>query len=873
MKKKIKIFVSVVLLFSFIFSISLNINAEESTKAITNDENNNAEDSEFLKPEETALLSYLNVMDCSLDDENAPVTRRELAIYLAAALGLREEAAQSSSKMYFDDVSKKDSAIGYINILTERGIFYPDDNFRPDDYATFTELCTVLSRALGYDVAASSYGGFSQGYLKTAAESGILKGSKADDGTVTKQTVGKMIYNAWFSNVMEYERIAGGYAFKKVSVSKTKTLIYKLFKIYKIKGIITATKYTSLTNPKGCPDEIIEIDGVEYINSGYDGNVGYKAIAYIKDLDDPEAVCITTDGLNGVKEFDGCDMISHSFDRQNVSFSANGKTSNLRVDKYADFIYNGKSDPNFDFDEVNSNTQISFIDNDNDGYYEVVYIWKYIDCNVLTVDANDMIIIDKNNQSMCFEEYDDVIVINETGNKGSFKNIKQEMIASVFLSKDNLLAWIYLEKESPTGNVTSINNSDDECRVSIDGQEYKLTEAYRSIYEAKKNWAVGDFIKAKLNYRGLITDVEISSNSGTYYGFIMRINVNDETDECKARIFTQNDDFELIKMQEKIKLNDITTKSVDVKSDPVFKGDIVDNEVKFVPQMIKYIINLNGEISHIYTEENRIPEIPKGKGLYYNENITSARYREGIFGSKYIVNSNTSFFGIPTPKKDGTYNEADFRVMSLGTFVVNDYYNVKFYDSTETHFAGLVVTNPIDGDIAEYEDEPVFVNSITKIYDSGEGEIRNAIVGLHNGAECRYIISDESENVPEIKQGDVISILLDSQGEITKAKIGFRYERDLGKYGGTTLSREGSTSEGDRLRLSYGKVRCLDSNNISISYGDDSNIFANPYRGRIYVYDSKKNKFENGDKADITVGGEIIEFKKWDVLKGICALK
>ena len=131
--------------------------------------------------EAVELLNALNIMvgddtgEFRLED---PIKRSEVAKIATAISGLTEVAESTKTQANFPDVSASHWANGYINVSQAQGFVIGDDTgkFRPDDNISFAEAVTIMMRALGYDPAAKSNGGFPTGYLVTAGSAGLFKG-------------------------------------------------------------------------------------------------------------------------------------------------------------------------------------------------------------------------------------------------------------------------------------------------------------------------------------------------------------------------------------------------------------------------------------------------------------------------------------------------------------------------------------------------------------------------------------------------------------------------------------------------------------------------------------------------------------------------
>ena len=81
------------------------------------------------------------------------ITRGEFAKIIVSATDTLDSSASSS----FSDVSTNDWYYHYVSSAYKNGYItgYPDGSFRPDDYITRADICTIVSRSLGSPVSVS----------------------------------------------------------------------------------------------------------------------------------------------------------------------------------------------------------------------------------------------------------------------------------------------------------------------------------------------------------------------------------------------------------------------------------------------------------------------------------------------------------------------------------------------------------------------------------------------------------------------------------------------------------------------------------------------------------------------------------------------
>lgn len=120
------------------------------------------------------------------------ITRAEFAKVVVTALGYSDAATASGEAKFSDVVGHW--ALGYVNVASSLGIIngVGAGKFNPDANVKYEEAVTMIVRALGYEPAAKSSGGYPNGYLTIASQEKITKdvamvaGTIADRGTVAK---------------------------------------------------------------------------------------------------------------------------------------------------------------------------------------------------------------------------------------------------------------------------------------------------------------------------------------------------------------------------------------------------------------------------------------------------------------------------------------------------------------------------------------------------------------------------------------------------------------------------------------------------------------------------------------------------------------
>lgn len=227
---------------------------------------------------EILTLYSLNIVS---GDENAEfnpddtVKRSEAAKLLMEAFAYDAEYPQTDTE--FNDVSKSHWASGYIQSACDIGYIQGDGNgnYNPDDEITLEQACTLLIRALGYELFTEYYGGYPNGYMYYARELNLTDG--IDTGNTEYVTRGELAYiiaSALEAPVIEYviSPFTADYVPYIMNGNGTDYLcpMIKYHKAYPVSGMITGTSRSGASVAKGYVELAINYArrlGTEHINT------------------------------------------------------------------------------------------------------------------------------------------------------------------------------------------------------------------------------------------------------------------------------------------------------------------------------------------------------------------------------------------------------------------------------------------------------------------------------------------------------------------------------------------------------------------------------------------------------------------------------
>ena len=97
-------------------------------------------------------VQQLGLLDSSITDYNADITREQFLKAVIEVSNLKEQAASLKGSTIYPDVESNSDFSGYANIAKDKGLMFGmvDGYFHPELGVTYAEACTILVKLLGY---------------------------------------------------------------------------------------------------------------------------------------------------------------------------------------------------------------------------------------------------------------------------------------------------------------------------------------------------------------------------------------------------------------------------------------------------------------------------------------------------------------------------------------------------------------------------------------------------------------------------------------------------------------------------------------------------------------------------------------------------
>ncbi len=800
--------------------------------------------------ESIETLSALGIMvgdDDGLFRPQDTIRRSEFAKVAVEAMGLGSVAQSSKYQTKYPDVVENHWANGYINVATAQGIVIGDDeaNFRPDDPISYAEAMTILVRIIGHEPAALAKGGFPNGYLSVGTQNGISKNAvAAANDDVVRGMVAQMTFNTLTVKMMEQIGFGNGEKYEIVD----KTLLEDVLDVTKATGQITALGISSISGSSSLKDNEVRIGEKVYSVSeealpDVRNLVGFNVTYYVREADTSDAelilaratqnnnsVSIATGNIESVTAAEGSDtLLEYWIDKDNDK-----STKELTIAENAQMIFNGKA---ITFDAAllqPESGRIVCLDVDNDDIHDLVFVTSFTNLVVENVIAGSHKVTDKyGNPSLVLDPNDKDVkfTITRAGHLISLSDLKEWDVLSVAKSTDGTIISVEVSSTSVNGKVTEVDGD----KRKINGKEYEIAKNYESDIK------LGDEGTFYLDIEGKIAAVDTATTLSSNYAYAVNGAITTGFDKrLEIKVFNKDGETVILKSGEKIRLNGVSGKT------PQEVLTALTAEEAFVPQLVTYELNANGELTQLNTATDLTDSGSINKNKFSLNAAGELTYKKasGKLGA-YNVNDSTLILNIPA----GSNDPNDFSVESISFLDDNEPYNVFVYDVAEDLTAKVVIVTSSTAS-ASIEAPIAVVEQISTI-SNDDGETVQRLYVYQNGqrisfetAEDNLLVKGEGEEAESLAKGDIVQLKLNNKNQITGFRLLFEAENKDSEFTSTT----------DDMELIYGRVvkKFANSINVQVNDGAVANYSLNGVT--VYEFDSSKriNPIRVVDANEIT---------------------
>ncbi len=491
------------------------------------------------------ILGALNIMGGYTDGSFHPystMTRAEMAAVSVRLRGVTDYGDVVS----LDDVQYKDmdghplaAAVAYARSM---GIVdgYSDGYFYPDDPVTYEQAVKMILGALGYDYYSIAKGGYPAGYLQVASELKLTSGVGLTVGSyITRGDVAKIVYNALTVDMMTATSYGDGTSDVTYEIVEGKNILNTYFDVEEISGIVEENSSTAIDGETTIDKDEVRI-GDEVFNIGdtnIDEYLGYYVTFYaIESEYSDKRVIISYKVESSKNEYlkinaEYIDDVELTSSRYIIHYWRNDREKNTHQAKISltpVVIYNGVAVTDFTLADFNPEYgQVTLVDNDRDGVYDMVDILSYEILTVLTssaasgsVNAYPTFTTGLRSVKLIEDEDEDykVKLVDGSGTPVTFNMIDKNSVLNVAVSKDkdSLVRTAIVSNDKVEGTIRSVN---DAGQYVINGKGYDVV----SYIEESGELSVGDSGTFFLTYDGRIAgydaEQKVTRNIGMFIAY------------------------------------------------------------------------------------------------------------------------------------------------------------------------------------------------------------------------------------------------------------------------------------------------------------------------------------------------------------------
>jgi hypothetical protein len=607
------------------------------------------------------LLQRLGIIDEEREIAES-VKRAEFAKILLAMNGMGDQPDYQNTA--FSDVSASSPYSGAIFIATYSGLLhgYSKDIFAPDDNLVYEDAVKAMVRILGYPDEGVDE-------MIKASTLHLLRGVYGEKGyPITYGSLINLIINTMNTNLVGKALGASGYR-----ILEGRTLLSEKFSLIKKKGVVTSAPQASLYR-SGAGVRGLSIDEVFYqCSEDFSSLLGYMVEFYVNDAE--EIIYVYESAAhNDILVVDAEDIISYR-DRC-YTYYQNDRIKNLTIPNACPVLYNGRLLTTAVDMKIRAGS-VSFIDNNNDGQYDLVKIMESKTFVVGAIDHENSIIYDK---CGVFEHVD---FSNSLPNRLTIKNTYGSAVESDTISVGNVITCTQsLDGEITEMILSTAKVSGEIEEVHDNGERLKIND---SFYETIRDYFSFD----KLEVGAMVTlYLDAAANAvffeqrttGLSYGYLVDAAMMNKGlhKQAQFKVFDFDTGTLVIVTAGKTVVIDGESQKNHDEIIALFR----QGNASVVPQIIGYQCNANGQITTLDTLAADVGT--KKKGLRYLSSATNVEWRaqQGCFRDGVTFTTAATVF-IELPEDPKSADEKDFTVLSSGQLSGDGYYTFDAYQCQE----------------------------------------------------------------------------------------------------------------------------------------------------------------------------------------------
>lgn len=734
---------------------------------------------------ESNFLREIKVIDISESKLTGSVTNSEFAGAAAVIGGLTGD--------YYED--------GLLERLVSAGYMPPDCMYaaRP---IKFIQAVKTLVTVLGYDDEASRNGGYPKGYIAAAGSMELLSGiSASESDELTWGVLAKMLYNALECETVE--KNGDSYSYSGA------TVLEAILHIYKAKGQVTANSITALTEPNRFREGSIQIDGEEFecSNNRFDGFFGYNVDYWYKQQDSGVSEILymeANSSRNNILQLDYTSTPEISGGAVLYTYSQ-AKEKRAVIEAGCCIVYNGRvtGRPLSDFETLEPNTEITLVDTNVNGKYDVVIIREYKSLFVSKTTTYKNIVYDKYDSEKKFsfdsDEPDTRYIFKDTeDNDMKFSDIKTGTVLSVAMSEDGKIADTVLCRKTVEAAVKGYSDDGKWSVIRTDSDEFK---AYASVGAHLYEMELGVSYTIYFDKFGIAAG--FAKSTDTYMNAVLlkvyRKDGNpDDNANAEVRLYNMADKtLEILALEENVKVDGILRK----KAEQTVKA-ITENTDSLKYRVIRYKLSDSGNIREVDTIHYDVQH-ESGESLHLlAENGAKSYERDSSFfynsdGTGFVVDKTASkmfVYNITEPENSTEYSSVTAANLPIYTSLSSV---AAYTTDIKNGIAEIVMIGLSNKELEQINgtiEQCILFDCISEVSDEG-GEIKYCINGwdLLKNSKYTQVVEDVS-NLSGNKSGDIVVLNITYSGRlgdtvtVYKADSGVTFNGAVNGNGSNTVT-------------------------------------------------------------------------------------
>ncbi len=805
--------ISVLLTVSMICAYGFTVNAENKRA------NLDASETELA----TQVLSRLEIMEYSANNEKDIINRIDFAVYLGRLLGVDEYAP--SGVTYYTDVPDDHYALTCINYLTQIGAFegYGNSVFKPDDPISPIEAAKVIFNAIGYKSYADLRGGYPGAYQILASESELL--DDFDGMTdLTREELFVLLFRAGFINMPENQSTGSGVINFKVEDSDS--IFEKYWDVYDNYGIVTAADVVTIDDTVPGQEDKVVLNGAVYDENEQrtDKYLGrfVRAVTLENDSED-RLLWMVTDTKETEELVISAEDISRYENNRLYYYNESGKEKSYTIDAKAAVILNGEEveyskDGIFNFDKGN----VYLIDTTGDSAADTVIIDSFKSYIVGYVDTSREIIYDKVSgaQIAALEDYEHKGFYLSSGADASLSDISTNSVISV--KESDSYIDIYISTENATGAISSTFEDGDSLYITVDEIDYKFDSGFLKdttwFSDGKFIGRPGESYKLNLDMFGDIVYVGAVSSSDVQVGYIIKCLYNMDDEKVFLKLLNSDGEILSLDLNENVRIDGVTVKEPQKAQNAIMQGD---------GELILYMLDKEGKVTYIDTTYRGATESEATLKKIAEKEKQNVKLENESYGAFISPASGMKRFIVPAENKENAA-EKKFSVATGFGYGEDASITVAGYVLDAAHIkADFTVVYEGVNEMPQFN-LVLFtvVNEINKVVNSDD-EIVYQLKGVYKGGEVTYTFASDimskfsniaNNNVftspSELEPGDIVQLAVNDYGEIYAAQLALDYSDGI-----DTMPKWGPRVYGDLGGMVDTFARCF-VNRLDSGYGE-----------------------------------------------------